>query len=207
MGNQQHGHALARHLFQDAQNFSYQLGVERGGNFVEQHDVGRHGQRPRDCHPLLLPARQLVGIGVYLFFQPHLAQGRQSQCRGLGGGHAFHNGRPERDVAFHREVREQVVALKNDADMGSQSTQIGGPVVYRHAIDPDLAALDRFQPVDAAQQRAFAGARAPDDGNDFAFVDAQVDVLQNGVLPKALDHGFQFNEWHAASLQVFCCSA
>ena len=41
------------------EHFLDHLGVERRGRLVEQHDLGRHAQRARDRHALLLAAGEL----------------------------------------------------------------------------------------------------------------------------------------------------
>ena len=44
----------------DLQDFAHQLGIERRRHFVEEHGLGLHRQRARDCHALLLAARELM---------------------------------------------------------------------------------------------------------------------------------------------------
>ena len=43
-----------------------ELGVERGGRLVEEHELRVHRQGARDRHALLLPARELGRIGRHL---------------------------------------------------------------------------------------------------------------------------------------------
>src|SRR6185312_6795885 len=50
------------------------------------------------------------------------------------------------------------------------------------AADGDLAFVDDFQVVHAAQRRAFAGPALADDGDDFALFDAEVHALQDVVV-------------------------
>ena len=50
--------ASSRMTFEDLGD---ELRVERAGDLVEEQEVGLHGQRPDDRHPLLLAARQAVG--------------------------------------------------------------------------------------------------------------------------------------------------
>ncbi len=58
-------------------------------------------------------------------------------------------------------MREEIVALEDDADALAQPAQVGRRIVHRLAVDDDLAALDRLEPVDAAQQRALAEPERP----------------------------------------------
>ncbi len=46
------------------QHLADQLGVERGGRLVEEHQLGVHGERARDGDALLLAAGEARGIGV-----------------------------------------------------------------------------------------------------------------------------------------------
>ena len=45
--------------------------VQVGRGLVGQHELGVRDQRPRHGHPLLLSARYLVGIFVFLLHHPH----------------------------------------------------------------------------------------------------------------------------------------
>ena len=60
---------VARELLHDLQHVAHQLGVERRGGLVEQHQLGLHRQRPRDRHALLLSAGQLGGVAGELVGQ------------------------------------------------------------------------------------------------------------------------------------------
>jgi hypothetical protein len=52
------------------------------------------------------------------------------------------------------------------------------------AVDGDFAPVERFEVVDHAQQRAFAGAAWSHDRDHFAAADRQIDALQH--LPIAV---------------------
>ncbi len=52
----QHRHARARQLAHRLQNLAHQLGVQRAGGLVEEHQARAHRQGPRDRRPLLLAA-------------------------------------------------------------------------------------------------------------------------------------------------------
>src|SRR5471030_1422762 len=67
-----HCHPFARKLLDDFQDLGHQFGVERGGRFVEEDDRWFHGQRPRNRHPLLLAAGELVRILVRMRGQSDL---------------------------------------------------------------------------------------------------------------------------------------
>ena len=61
-----HGHAVEREADHGVEHLLDHFRIERGGRLVEQHDFRLHAQRPRDRHPLLLPARELARILVCL---------------------------------------------------------------------------------------------------------------------------------------------
>ncbi len=88
---------------------------------------------------------------------------------------ALHPARRQHDVLADGQVREQVVALEDDAHVQVQGAQLGpGDVVVQVVIaDGDLAAVDLFQPVDAAQRRAFPRSAAADDGDRAARSDVE----------------------------------
>lgn len=60
MGDDEHGHVGVGQIAHDIEDFANKLGIERRCRFIEEHDVGLHGERAGNCHALLLSARQLV---------------------------------------------------------------------------------------------------------------------------------------------------
>ncbi len=65
-----------------------ELGIQRAGHLVEQHDLRVHGQGPDDRHPLLLAAGQPVGILVLLVGQAEPASSSLACACGLRARHA-----------------------------------------------------------------------------------------------------------------------
>ena len=64
MRDDDHRHALLSEVFHDVQHLADDLGVERGGRLVEEHDLRFHAQRTRDGDALLLPAGEAAGVSV-----------------------------------------------------------------------------------------------------------------------------------------------
>ena len=94
----------------------------------------------------------------------------------------------EGHVLEHRHVREERVGLEHHRD---------APLFGRQVVDAAPADLQRtrgdlFQPGDQAQQRRFAAAGRADENDEFAVLDADVDALDDLVLPEALADCFQF---------------
>ena len=64
-----HRHPALGQLAHDCEDLTDQLGVERRGRLVEEHQLGVHRERPGDRHALLLPTGELAGVGVRLVLQ------------------------------------------------------------------------------------------------------------------------------------------
>ena len=61
VGHADHGHAVPGKCRHHVENFRDHLGVEGRGRLVEQDRDRIHGERARNGHALLLPARELAG--------------------------------------------------------------------------------------------------------------------------------------------------
>ena len=103
-----------------------QLGVQRRQGFVQQQDLRPRRQRARQGHPLLLPARKLIGAAMLHPFQPdqfhHPGHGRGD----LGLGTPQHP-QGKADVLRHGQMRKQGVMLKHRIDraiLGRQTRDI-----------------------------------------------------------------------------------
>src|SRR5207249_11129726 len=69
--------------------------------------------------------------------------------------------------------------LENHADVGTQLGQIGLRLYYRHAVDGNRALLERFESVDAFDQRRFARARRPAYHAHLALVHVRRAIIQD----------------------------
>ena len=113
MGDYQHGGSLLCQGLHDIENFSDHLRVEGGGRFIKQQYLRLHSQGAGDSNPLLLPAAELVRLGIDVAGHAHLVQ--VEQCRLIGfllrllqdldlADHA---------VADHRMVVEEIEGLED----------------------------------------------------------------------------------------------
>jgi hypothetical protein len=59
-------------------------------------------------------------------------------------------------------------------------------VAHQVAVDPDPAAVDGLQLVDAAQEGRLARARRPEEADDLALVDIHVDALEHLIATEGL---------------------
>ena len=73
MRHDRHSHILIRQLLDGLQDLARQLRIERGGRFIEEHDLRAHRERPRDGDTLLLTAGKTAGIHVFFIEQADLA--------------------------------------------------------------------------------------------------------------------------------------
>ena len=109
VGDDDHGHPARRQVPHDGQHLADQLGVQRAGRLVEQHQLGLHRQRAGDGHPLLLAAGQLPRVGVRLVRQPDPLQQLRVPARP----------RRARDTPPHRDRRlDDVLAARSGAGTG-----------------------------------------------------------------------------------------
>src|SRR5262249_52046128 len=140
---------------------------------------------------LLLPAAEVPRIGPGLVGQADTLE--QDQCALGGGGTAVaaYAHRRVDDVLQHRHVRKEIEGLEHHADVGALAAHLRlgeahEPVAFlaaadRDAIDPDHAAIGQREGVDAAEQRALARARRPEQADHLALRRLEVDAAQHDV--------------------------
>ena len=154
-----------------------QLGVEIGQRLVEQHQPRPQHQGTRDGDALLLAARQLARIPGFKPQQLHQAK------------HLLHalvdlllrdrrQGEAECDVVVDRHVREQRVVLEYHA----KATLLRRQVVHPFAVEPDLAFARRDQSRDDRQSGRLPAAARSEKGDELAFADFKLQVVQNGLV-------------------------
>jgi hypothetical protein len=116
VAHDQHRHAVARELSHDREHLAHELGIERRGRLVEQHDARAHRQRAGDRHPLLLPAGELFWIVAGVSFEPHPSQHLEAALLGSLPAHPFDHAQRLGDVAERRHVRPEIEVLEHHAD-------------------------------------------------------------------------------------------
>ena len=82
MGDDDECHSVVGELPDGHENLFHGFGIERCRDFVEQDHFGVHRQTASDGDALLLAARELVGIGLFLVAEAHF---RQKPSRDLVG--------------------------------------------------------------------------------------------------------------------------
>ena len=124
--------------------------VKRAGGFVRHDDFGVFDKRPCDCDALFLPAGQLVGFPFSISRKPDFVQNFVDFFVGRFCPLKFQR---KRDIRTHVEVFQNVVFLKNKAEIRVAVTvEIArGELLGRLAFDDDFAAVRRVEPAHNVQ--------------------------------------------------------
>ncbi len=101
----------------------------------------------------------------------------------LGAGHLAHP-EPVGDVLLHRHVREQGVVLEDGVHLAGEGRQVGD--VPPGELDP--AAVGPLEPRDQPQQGGLARTGGPEQGEELAVPDLQVDTGHRGRVPEGLPY-------------------
>ena len=119
VGDDQHRAALVGELAHDAQHLADELDVERRGRLVEQDQLGLHRQHAGDRHALLLAAGQPLrdSRGACGRGRPWRASPRPVPLPPRAPSPRTLRGR-ERHVLDGGQMRKQVEALEDEADLG-----------------------------------------------------------------------------------------
>jgi hypothetical protein len=179
MGHHHHRHAVASQVGHHLQYFVDHFRIQRGGGLVEEHDFRRHRERPSDGDPLLLAAGKIGREDLGFVGDPDPIEKRLSDFFRILFGEAFYFHRCQGDIAEHGHVRIEIERLKDHADVGAQPHGIEFGVAQRQAVDDDVAGLNRLEPVDAANQGAFATATRAADHDDISRLDGEINVLED----------------------------
>jgi len=131
--------------------------------------------------------------------QPHARQHGARQVGRLRFRQPLGHHRRQHHVASHRQVRKQVELLEDHAHLEPQGAQPQFVIAQLCVGHHDGAAVDLFQPVHAAQQRALARAALADDGDHLARLYAQRHPFQDFVVAELLADVFKGDEGHATS--------
>ena len=202
VGHDHHRPPLLGELAHHLQHLAHQLRVEGGGRLVEQDQLGLHRQHAGDGDALLLPAREpLRDSPRPCGARPTLASIARASSAASARDEPLHPARRQGDVAERRQVREQVEALEDEADLGPLGRHLAVRVVARPAapllladppaVDPDLAAGRPLEEVHAAQERGLARPGRADQRQHLAARHLERDAAQHleraEALPQAED--------------------
>ena len=172
MRDDDHRHAVFRKVAHEVEHLADHLGVERGGRLVEEHDLGRHGERAHDGDTLLLAAGEHRGILVCLVGKADALKQRHGLRVGLRLGLEAQLDGCEGDVLLDRHMREEVEVLEHHAHLAAVEVQVDLLAVEGDILEVNGAGGRLLEEVQAAQQRRFAAAGGADDGHDLALFHA-----------------------------------
>ena len=120
--------------------------------------------------------------------RPNRASSACARSRRLGARHAERPHRPEHDVLQHRQMREQVVGLKDHPEPAAHADRRDRRVGDHRAVEEHVAVVDLLQQVDAAQQRRLARAGRADQRHRLMLLDREVDAAQHRHVAVGLGH-------------------
>jgi len=194
VGDSNHGFALFGQGDHDIQDFADHFGVEGGGGFVEEHDVGALAERPGDGDALLLPAGELVGVFVGLIGDVDPLQEVHGGLDRLLLGLFVDPDRGEGEVFQDRQVGEEVEVLEDHGDVGADLLEVLDVAVDMDPFDVDAPLLVLLQAVDAADEGRLARTRGAGDDDDLPFFDLQIDLLEDMEIVVPFVDAFDLND-------------
>src|SRR6185312_16708655 len=166
-------HRLAA-LVPDAQKLGLHdlagLGVERREGRVHQQDLWIDRERACEIDALPHAARKLTRIITLEAAEPDQAQQGEDALLDLGAGLAA-DLEADHGVGQDSAPGQQIVGLEDEA-------AIGAGVGHHTAVEAHRPAARRLEAGDDAQQRGLAAAARPDDGDELAGADREVDGAQ-----------------------------
>ena len=158
--------ALGAQAREQVQHLGLHRGVERRGRLVEQQDLGLEHQRPGDGDALALAAGELVGVAE-AEARVEADVGQRLQHAGVAAADAVDRERlGERRVDGALGVQRAVGVLEHHLHPAGEGAV--APARHRLAADADLAAGDRREAADRAQDRRLAGAGLADEAEGLA---------------------------------------
>ncbi len=149
--------------------------AERRRRFVEQQQVRPRRDRARQCDTPARFRRQLGDLARGVFAKSDVQQQlvRLLEAALLGpaaGAHA------ERDVVARGLRLEEGEILEDEPD----PSLMGRPIHHGDAVDQHLAAIERIEAGNRAQERGFACTGGPEERGDPAILDLERDAVERG---------------------------
>src|SRR5262245_51753564 len=189
VGDDDLGQAVPPEARHERRDLSDEGRIERGGRLVVEEDLGAHGEGARDGDALLLPAREGGGVARREAVEADPFEKGAGAALGLGARLAEDDLRGESDVLERRAVGKEVELLEHHPDAAAKSRQ--GLAVLAGGLDGDVAdadpaRVDRLEPTEAAQERRLARARSPDEAEELAPGDLEVEPGEDGAVAEPL---------------------
>ena len=172
MGGEDDGHTGVAQRSHIVPHALAQLDVDAGGRLVEKQDGRFVRQSLGDQDPALHAARQRHELRVLSVPQGEALQ----HALDIGGVLPFApQSAAERDRRPHRLEHVGGQLLRHEPDQRPYGPVIGDDVV---TVDGDLAGTWGHDPANDVDQRGLAGAVRPEQSEDLAFLDVEIDILE-----------------------------
>jgi len=136
-------------------------------------------QCPGNRHALLLAAGELAGELVGMRLEADAVEQLEALVHRFFLAALEHLDLGNRQILGNAHVREEFEMLEHHADVGTQLGEIGFRIADRGAVDDDFTGLERFEAVDALDQRRLARAGRSADNNHFTLVDRGAAILED----------------------------
>ena len=169
---------VVRDLLQKVHDLLRRLGVESARGLVGEDDLGIVDDGAGDGDALHLSAGHLVGFLFELGAQPHALERVDGELPLFLVGDTGY-GQREFDVLEHVQVGDKVVGLENEA---YRTVAVGVPIAGTEflgglIVDDEVAVGVLIQAADDVEQRGLAAAGRPQNGDEFALAEIEVDAF------------------------------
>src|SRR5215212_9897376 len=164
-----------------------ELEVEGPEWLVEEQHLGPVDERPGECDPLLLAAREHVRLALLETGELHHFAGVYDPPPQLFSLHAG-AAQPEGHVVEDVEVGEDGVRLEHGVD----GPPVWGDAAHRVPGDGDPTLRGLFETGDHAQRRGLAAPARAEQREELALVDVEREVVDRHELSEALGDPGQF---------------
>ena len=163
------------------------LGVERAGRLVGEHHRRTVHQGARHGHTLLLAAGEFGRLVRRAVGEAHKLKQFHGAAARLLRRLAADVGR-NHDVLKSRELREELVKLKHEADVAVAEVAelLRVQTAHVNAVDDNGAAVGPVERAHDLKQRGLAGTARTDNAHDLALADVQVDAFEDLQRAEAL---------------------
>lgn len=170
MSRQDDGDAAVTHFANEIPEVAASLRVETGGWFVEEEYFGVVYQSGNDTETLFLAAREMLNIAVGFVAEVDFVE-ELTRVDALTIGC-----REELDQLSELGFILKAWSLRLDSDNRANFVWLTGDI---NAIDRGATAVDGAQRLDHLKGGGFAGAVWPEDTENFTFVDAETNAIND----------------------------
>ena len=190
VGNVDKGDAgLMLNILQFVLHILAELEIKCREGLVQKQHLGLIDECTRNCHALLLTARERADTATLKATQvdhgKHLLDLRFDLTVGT-----FSQSQTKRNIIKHVQVWEQRVTLKHGIDL----TLIRRQIVDPFSVEIHVARIGCLKAADDAKRGSLSTARGAEERNKLLVVDLQAHVVQNGLSVKRLGDPLELNQ-------------